>query len=179
MMPADALPSDSDLLRAFQAGDDGAFETLYARWQGPALRYASRMVGVEEAEEIVTDAFVTVVRGKAAPTGSFRSYLFTVVHRRCLDRLRRRKTRATRLHLLVPTPETPDLDGSIDRHREVERLERAVATLPETHRATLLLYYGEGLPSAEVAEILGIADQQVRSRLSYARKALKAALEAG
>jgi RNA polymerase sigma-70 factor (ECF subfamily) len=180
MQPATTPIDDTDeaLLARFLAGEDQAFTQLYERWSGRALHYAVRMVGAREvAEEIVTDAFVTVVQGQAAPTGRFRSYLFTVVHRRCLDRMRRRTTRARAHHLLQPVPETPDPEGRLDRRREVAQLEAAIDRLPEEHRAAVTLFYTQGLPSAEVAAILGITDQQVRSRLSYARRALRSHLE--
>lgn len=178
MMTVSATISDQDLLVQFHAGDDRAFEILYERWSSRVLHYAARMLGDRaEAEEVVTDAFITLVRGQVRPTGSLRSYLFTVVHRRCIDRIRRRRTHDNVRHLLVEAPKTPDLDATIDSRRQVERMEAAMSSLPDEHRSVLMLYYGQGLRSGEVASVLELTDQQVRSKLSYARRALKAALE--
>jgi len=58
-------------------------------------------------------------------------------------------------------------------------LERAIAALPEAHRAVVLLTYRHDLTSREVAEVLGCGDQEVRSRLSYARRLLRERLEDG
>jgi RNA polymerase sigma-70 factor (ECF subfamily) len=52
-------------------------------------------------------------------------------------------------------------------------LERAIASLSQEHRGTLLLFYTQGLPTPEIARILGRSDQQVRSQLSYARRRLR------
>ncbi|MCB9677395.1 MAG: sigma-70 family RNA polymerase sigma factor [Alphaproteobacteria bacterium] len=178
MMPATAPASDADLVLAFQNGDDSAFAELYARWRPRATAYAVRMVGSpEEAEELVTEAFVTLVEGRFAPTGSFRSYLFTVLQRKCLDHLRRRGTRGKVLPLLAPEPVEPDLEGAIDGFRDRRRVEAALQSLPDEHRSVVLLYYAHGLASREVAEATGLSDQQVRSKLSYARKTLKTLLE--
>lgn len=174
-MPPD--PSDPQLVDRFQAGDDGAFRELYRRWQRPAAAYARRLVGDLDAEEAVTDAFVKVVEGAYRPTGSFRSFLFTVVRRNCLDRLRRRGTQERSAHLLHVVPEAPEPEAMLDRFRDRERVAAAVQRLPEDHRSALLLYYQQGLSSAEVGAALGLTDQQVRSKLSYARRALRRQLE--
>ena len=84
-------PTDAELIAAFHRGDPTAFDALYDRWRGPATGYAARMLGdAAEAEEICTDAFVGLLEGRRTDGGSFSGWLFTVVHRRCLDRLRRR-----------------------------------------------------------------------------------------
>jgi RNA polymerase sigma-70 factor (ECF subfamily) len=177
MMPATAHSSDEDLVLAFQGGDDHAFAALYGRWRPRATAYAVKILGSpEEAEELVTEAFVTLVEGRFAPTGSFRSYLFTVVQRKCLDHLRRRGTRGRVLPLLKPEPHEPALEDAIDGLRDRERVEAALESLPVEHRSVVLLYYAQGLSSREVGEATGLTDQQVRSKLSYARKTLKTLL---
>lgn len=171
-------PEDQDLFAAFQAGDDQAFEVLYTRYRERAGAYAWRLMGrKEEAEEVVTEAFIKVVEGAWRPTGSFKSYLFTVVHRLCVDRLRRRKTRARFLPFLRQrAPEVPTPEASLLRDPRTVAIEAALAELPETHRAAVLLFYGQDLSSKEIAAILGLPDQTVRSQLSYARKRLRRVL---
>lgn len=166
-------PSDVQLVDRFQAGDDGAFRELYRRWRRPAASYARRLVGDVDAEDAVTDAFVKVVEGAYSPTGSFRSFLFTVVRRNCLDHLRRRGTRDRAAHLLEVEPETVEPEAMIDRLRDRQRVLAALQDLPEEHRSVLLLYYQQGMSSAEVGAAMGLTDQQVRSKLSYARRALR------
>ena len=70
------------------------------------------------------------------------------------------------------TPEDITASG-----QERARVEQALASLPEAHRSVLLLYYGQDLTSREVADILGCDDQQIRSRLSYARRLLRQELD--
>ncbi|MEZ4320388.1 MAG: sigma-70 family RNA polymerase sigma factor [Myxococcota bacterium] len=178
MMPARARSSDEDLVLAFQAGDDDAFAELYGRWRPRVTAYASRMLGGgPEVEELVTDAFVTLVEGRFEPSGSFRSYLFTVVQRKCLDHLRRQGTRGRVLPLLQPEAVTPDPEAVLDALRDRDRVEAALDALPPEHRSLLLMYYAHGLSSREVGEATGLTDQQVRSKLSYARKTLRTLLD--
>jgi len=172
-------PDDRALFEAFQAGDDGAFELLYGRYRERASAYAWRLLRRrEEAEEVVTEAFIRVVEGAWRPTGSFKSYLFTVVHRLCVDRIRRQRTRARFLPFLRRAAgEAMDPEAALLCDPRSRALEEALSGLPEEHRAAVLLFYGQDMSSKEVAEVLGCSDQQVRSQLSYARRRLRKELK--
>jgi len=171
-------PADETLLLAWRKGDEGAFETLFERHKGPLTSFAWRLLRRrEEAEEVCLEAFTRVIEGAWRPGGSVKSFLFTIVHRLCVDRLRARRR-------VIPLFGRRDDEGhdvtpekALVAGEESRRVERALAKIPEGHRAVLLLYYQEELPSKDVADILGIDDQQVRSRLSYARKLLKQHLD--
>ncbi|MCB9687147.1 MAG: sigma-70 family RNA polymerase sigma factor [Alphaproteobacteria bacterium] len=173
-LPA-AERSDDQLLRAWSDGEDRAFDELYRRWAGRVTAFCLRMLGRrEEAEEICVDAFARVVEGRARPQGSFRSWVFTVAHRACIDRLRRRTRTARVLSLFGRTAATAlDPEEGLLRGERERALARAVDALPVDHRAIVLLAVVQELPAREVGEILGLTDQQVRSQLSYARRLLR------
>jgi RNA polymerase sigma-70 factor (ECF subfamily) len=185
MLLAERLPepgpdlSDEALFLAYKDGEEHAFALLFERYRGRLTSYAWRMVRRrEEAEEVALEAFCRVLEGSWRPGGSLRAFLFTVVHRLCIDRLRQRR----RVIPLFPDArdarsDTVTPEGIALQDEKLRRLERAMAQLPEAHRPILRLYYHEELASKEVAEILGCEDQQVRSRLSYARKLLRRLLE--
>lgn len=170
---------DEHLVAAFVAGDEGAFAALYARYDARITGYALRMLGRrEDAEEVCTEAFVRLVERRWRPVGRVRSFLFTVAHRLCLDHLRRRNRRARLMSMFgaapAPVPTAEELLGGSERDRA---LAKAIEGLPEGHRAVVLLTYAEGLTSPEVAEIVGATEQQVRSKLAYARRLLRDVLE--
>ncbi len=167
--------SDEALMAAWRAGDERAFRVLFERYRGRVTNYAWQMVRRREvAEEVCLEAFCRLVEGAWRPSGSFRSFLYTVVHRLCLDALRRRSRRdRALLRLRVPRPEPPGPDAMTQDAQQRAQLTDALAALPEEHRAVLLLYYHQELRSREVAEVLGLEDHQVRSRLSYARRLLR------
>lgn len=175
--PADG-PDDTVLMARFRQGDHTAFNRLFDRYRDRVVGYSWRMLrNQEEAEEVALETFCRVVEGAWSPGGSFRAFLFTVAHRLCIDRLRKRQ-RTLRFVRLWKAAEgrsvTPEESVSTDQ--EHAALEEAIAALPEPHRAAVLLYYGQELRSKDVAAILDCTDQQVRSRLSYARKRLRTLL---
>lgn len=168
-------PTDEALLAAHLEGDGAAFDALWSRHRPALLGYATRMLRVrEEAEEVVHEAFLRAASGQWRPQGALRAWLFTVVHRMCVDTIRRRGRWAGVLSMLGTRPVTPPTQEVARTRADREAsLEQALARIPEEHRAVLLLYYGQELRSKEVAEILGCDDHQVRSKLSYARRLLR------
>lgn len=171
-------PDDAILMARFREGDHTAFNRLFDRYRDRVIGYAWRMLrNHEEAEEVALEAFCRVVEGAWQPGGSFRAFLFTVAHRLCIDRIRKRQ-RTLRFRRLWKAAEGNSItpEESVSTDQEHAALEQAIASLPEPHRAAVLLYYGQELRSKEVARILDCDDQQVRSRLSYARKRLRTLL---
>lgn len=178
--PAQDPPGDdATLMQAHRDGDPHAFEVIYARHYDGAVRYAWRMLRRrEEAEEICTEVFLALYEG-AWESGTLRGFLFTLVHHRCVDRIRRRD-RANRLLQWIPWQRqqaSSSPEDAVAASQQQRHLEAAIGQLSQPHRAALLLYYGQELSSRETAEILGCSDQEVRSRLSYARKKLRTLLK--
>lgn len=171
------IDGDEELAAAFARGDVGAFDRLYARWAPRITGYALRMLGRrEDAEEVCVETFTRVLEGRWRAEGAFKSWLFTVANRCCLERLRRRTVTDRVLSLFGATSRPADADSPelalIQDERE-RRLARAIAGLPHEHRAALLLTCSQELSAREVGAVLGLTDQQVRSQLSYARRLLR------
>lgn len=174
------LPTDRDLLLRFRSGDEPAFEQLYERYRHRLTSYAARLLGrIQAAEDVTTEAFVRLVDRPLDVDGpSLRGWLFTVTHRLCLDRLRGWDRRARILGWLAPRWAAPQVttDDRLALEQRDAKLQQAILRLSPKHRAVVLLTYHEGLTSPEVAQILECTDQQVRSRLAYARRLLRADL---
>lgn len=170
---------DHELVARFRAGDEEAFAALYERYNARVTSYAARLLSSrEEGEEMCTEAFLRVVQGRVRPIGSFRAFLFTVVHRLCLDRLRWRGRRERVLQMIGRAPpEREDLELQTVLGERQQQLHEAIARLSVDHQAVVLLTYAEGLTSPEAAQVLGWTDQQVRSKLAYARRLLRLELE--
>src|SRR5262249_21659542 len=133
---------DDGLEAAFAAGEEGAFEALYRRWAPPVTGYALRMLGRrEDAEEVCVETFTRALEGRWRSTGSLRSWLFTVAHRACLERIRRRRL-TDRVLALFGAGRSHDDDSpevAVLRDERDQRLERAIGELPPEHRAAILL----------------------------------------
>lgn len=175
MVAARGAP-DEQLVAEWLAGDETAFDTLYARYSGRVTGYAWRLLGRrEDAEEVCVETFTRILERRWRDEGVFRAWLFTVAHRCCLERLRRRTLADRVLSLFGATPRAPPdtPEGELLRDERGRQLQRAIARLPVEHRATLLLSCAQELPAREVGAVLGLTEQQVRSQLSYARKLLR------
>ena len=120
---------------------------------------------------------MSVVRGlgRLQDEAAFPAWVYRIVSNKCRDWIRResRRRKATKSY-----SEAVEVSSEGDRaHSQTESLKDAVAQLPGTERALLCLYYEEGFPVAEIAEILEIPAGTVKSRLHYARQRLRAKME--
>jgi RNA polymerase sigma factor (sigma-70 family) len=179
--PRADLPSldDDALVAAWKAGDDDAFSELVERHGPPLLGFLRRHLGDPGlADDAWSETFLRLIRARDRykSEGRFRAWLYTVA-RRCAKDQRRGRRRWVRLAVRVfdrPGPRadehTPDLRLIADE--QTTRLEQALGQLSEEHRTVVLLTYRQGLDSGEVGEVMGLTGQQVRSRLTYARRLL-------
>jgi RNA polymerase sigma-70 factor (ECF subfamily) len=176
--------SDVELLERFAGGDDASFSELVRR-HGPAIKaFALRLLNSrDDAEDVFAETFLRVARARGAweDRGTVRAWLFTIARRQCLDVLRHRAVERRAEHQLVelerhrgatPSPEARAMLG-----QQAERLERALARIPESHREVLLLRTVHGLDARETALAVEITEDQVHSMLSYARKRLRELLD--
>lgn len=169
---------DRELMARHTAGDPDAFGELFRRHKDRMWAVAMRTCNDRElAADCVQDAFISAFRradsyrGEAAVT----TWLHRIVVNACLDRLRRKKTVLRRAGDLTEI----DLADPSDRHGSTEaRLDvhEALAQLPEGQRKALMLVDMHGVPVAEAAEMLGVAEGTIKSRCFRGREALAAIL---
>lgn len=171
------MRTDSELLAAWRDGDTGAGHELVARhW--PSLSRFVRSKCDEESAEILSQTFLACAEGKdRIASDDVRAYLFAIARRRIADHFRRR-ARGPAIDLaqssimdLRTGPAT-----ALDRQRRHELLHEALARIPLDDQIALELSYFEGLAPREIAEVLEINENTVRSRLSRARDKLREVL---
>ena len=122
------------------------------------------------------EAFSRLIDDCALPQ-RFRPWVFTVAHRLCIDRIRRRaRDRRHMLRMADPEP-PPSPEQEAGRSERIRQLAAAVDGLSVTHRAAVLLHYGQGLGSREVTEILDLRHDLARSRVACACRLLRQRLE--
>jgi len=168
---------DVQLMLAFRAGDDSAFDGLFRRWAGPLLRYLERMVGdVGTAEELVQETFFRVYRARERyePRARFSTWLYRIGTNLALNELKRPRRRGPHdgegieeIHSGA-TP-TDDLVGA---RRIGSEMERELALLPERQRMALWLSAVDGHSYAEVATILDTTEKSVKALVHRGRTAL-------
>jgi RNA polymerase sigma-70 factor (ECF subfamily) len=169
---------DEYLVVLSQAGSEPALRALVARWSPRLFRYVARTLdGVEGAEDVAQDTWVSAVRGlpRLRDPASFSGWLYGIATRRCADAIRTRR-RGRRLAEAL-TAEAAVNGHAVDHDTSGLDLATAVRSLPPGQRIVVSLHYGEGLPAETVAAALGIPPGTVKSRLHAARAALKSLLE--
>lgn len=187
------LASESGLVSALQAGDPAAFEQLVRAYMGRLLAVTRRILNNEEdARDAVQDAFLSAFRGVANFDASSRlsTWLHRIAVNAALMKIRSRQRRPElSLDSLLPKfqedghrvdPATP-WDESADRllqKKETRELVRAkIEQLPESYRTVLLLRDIEEMDTTSTAEMLGVSENVVKTRLHRARQALRTLLD--
>jgi len=185
-------PPDETLMLRYQQGDRSAFAILVRRHQQPLYNFALRQVRVPQvAEDVIQETFVRVVQNAAdfKHEARFTTWVYTITRNLCIDQLRKR---ALRKHPSLdesrgeegdgPTlgEQTADPRASVEREATgtelKERIARAVDKLPDEQREVFLMREISNLPFKEIAEITGVPENTVKSRMRYALERLQEAL---
>ena len=179
----EGLADDAALLARLRTGDTRAFEELVTTYQHRLFGVALRMLGSRaEAEEIAQETFLRAHRALGEFRGEARlgTWLYAIASRLCLNRLAsasRRHEAPDETALQQQPAEGADAAAVLEQRELQAALHDAVAALPEERRIVVVLRDLEGLAYEEIAEVLGLPLNTVRSRLHRARLDLKAKLE--
>jgi RNA polymerase sigma-70 factor, ECF subfamily len=178
------VSTDQKLLKAVQAGDEPALRELLERHAPSVFRFAMKMCRHrDDAEDVAQETLLAAVRGAkdVRETTSFATWLYAVARNFCIKMRRRQKLQPSRDAStddasMDPASEhgAPDEDASA--HELAVALDRAVGKLDDKYREVIVLRDIEGLSAAEVAEVLGITVEAVKSRLHRARSDVRANL---
>jgi len=179
-----AADPDAELIARWHAGDQAAFETLVRNYQDRVYRLLYRMLGsAADAEDASQETFLNLHRHGHRFRGDarFSTFVYRVAANTALNRRRtlgRTRARIEKLAERQATghdlPEAPPGPEQSTLRRELQRqVHEALATLPDKLRLPLVLFDIEGLPYAEVSDVLGLAEGTVKSRIHRARNALR------
>ncbi len=188
----------ADLVRKAAGGDGASMEALLVRAQETAYRFSLLVCGhVEDAEDVMQDALLKTYRHvrRIRQPGAFRTWLYSTVRNACLMKRRRRAGEPAHLLSLDGTggagrenaqgPSPVDVEDTGKTPDELmmdawigARLRRALSALSPGHRTIVVLREMEGLSTREVAQVTGLSEDNVKTRLHRARVQLKRALEA-
>lgn len=174
-------PEDSALMLRYKDGDVTAFEMLYRRHNDSLYRYLLRLShNRHTAEDLFQDVWGKIInaRHRYRPTAKFSTFLYRVAHNCFIDYVRRNNRHVTGTTVDPDCSPHPgdEPDENAEKSLARERLDAALATLPDEQRDAFLLHEEAGLSIDTIAEITGANRETVKSRLRYASKKLKAAL---
>ena len=185
--------TDEALMRAYGGGDGRAFEVLYQRHKAATYRYFLRHAGGQAAtvDELHQDLWLKVIgaRERYEAQAKFSTWLYTLARRRMIDHWRARdgvslasledgEILAHAEESLAALKEGSDdpLGASIDFQAR-QRLVAALADVPTTQRDAFLLHVEGGLSLEDIAGLSAASVETVKSRLRYAYRRLRKALE--
>jgi len=168
--------TDAFLIQRIAGGDKQALATLYRTYEKPVYRFiASRLNDPHEAADILHDTFLDVwrVAGTFEGRSQVRTWIFGIAYRKVIDAHRRRG----RVDVTDEVPETGEMEDSAETGyaaaQEAEALRFCLGKLSDDHRAAISLAFYEDMTCAEIAEVKGVPEGTVKSRLFHARKLLQ------
>ena len=194
MLPHPALSiSDTDLIARARTGDDRAFAILVERYEGAVAATVIGMLGRgDDADDVGQETFIRFHRALGSFRGesSLKTYLVHIAMNLSLNALKRRRRSLLRFvsrddksdsgnsgdEIVKLAEPRVGPDGDIDASELREFVRAAVARLGEKHRAVVVLRMFHDYSTRETAEMLGLPEGTVLSRLSRAMKELEAQL---
>src|SRR5688572_16502903 len=176
--PVLSTQSDDRLVDLVRAGSEPAFEAIVERYRRALMRYVSRLLPPERAEDVVQQAFVKAYEAMHRDSAelNLRPWLYRIAHNGTLNALRDRALGHAELDERIDGVERPD--QVLERTAGLRELVVAVQALPERQRSAILLRELEGRTYEEIATSLGVSDGAVRQLLNRARNSLRAAAAA-
>ena len=175
-------PEDSALMLRYRDGDVNAFEVLYRRHNDALYRYLLRLSRNEAtAEDLFQDVWGKIINARARyrPTAKFTTFLYRVAHNCFIDHVRRNRRHSNTADVDPDSTSGNDDGPDIQTERSLarQRLLAALETLPEEQRDAFLLKEEAGLSLDEIAHVTGANRETAKSRLRYAVRKLKDAID--
>lgn len=177
--------SDDELMILYSDGDSRAFDVLFDRHSPAVYNFACTMLNDGlAAEEILQDTFLAIARSahRYEGRGQFRAWMMRIVRNRCLnriesERLRRETFGQSALTVIDPPSPEPPVDQQIETNETMTIIRRNIATLPPRQREVIVLYAFEQMTYRQIADVLEIPVNTVKTLIHRARAALAAGLD--
>ncbi len=185
--------ADEDLMVRYQQGEVRAFEVLLGRHRKSVFNFILRYVGDKEtAEDLLQETFMRVIKGADAykRQAKFTTWLYTIARNLCVDQTRRRKHRkhasldapmaadddSGTLLDVIPSSEMASDRKSVNKQL-YQRLQGAIGALSEEQREVFLMREFLDMPFKQIADVVGVPENTVKSRMRYALEKLRLDLD--
>jgi len=173
--------SDNQIFEAIKRDDNGAYEIVFREYYRPMTAYAFRFLGnIADSESIVQDVFLRLwqKRKEIMITSSLQNYLFRSVKNHCINQIEHEKIKSGYQKLVIRN----DADRSEYSEFFLEfglmnKIEAAIASLPEKRQEIFRLAREDGLKYREIADRLNISIKTVETQMTLALKQLRESLK--
>jgi RNA polymerase sigma-70 factor (ECF subfamily) len=184
---------DEELVRRFNSGEAAAFDVLLRRYQRPLFNFILRSVrDRDRAEELLQDVFLKVIQRSSEFQGNskFSTWLYTIARNLCIDTSRKM---VFRRHRSLDAPlksdeaegaslldrvagDAPAADRAVIGQDLQQKIAAAVDELPEEQREVFLMRELQNMAFKDIADVVGVPENTVKSRMRYALERLQRAL---
>lgn len=180
------MPTDLELVARYRdQHDQAAFTELVRRHRDAVFRLAASILGqafTAEAEEVAQETFLAAHKGLARFRGDaqFGSWLYRIAFHQAVNRKARVRFRAPHLSedaLAATASAEPGPHDQLEAARREQAVAECIDRLPPVYQSALRLHYWMGTGLAEIAELLDVPENTVKSHLHRSRKLLHAMLE--
>ncbi len=185
--------ADEVLMVAYQKGDVRAFEILLTRHRRPVFNFILRYVRLREtAEDLLQETFLRVIKGAEAyqRQAKFTTWLYTIARNLCVDQSRRAKHRKAQsldapmnssaesgtLLDVIPANEMASDRQTVNKELQL-KMEAALTRLSEEQREVFLMREFLDMPFKDIAQVVGVPENTVKSRMRYALEKLRLELD--
>ncbi len=179
LMTGSALPnlvlrtqSDDRLVELVRGGSERAFTSIVERYRGELVRYTSRFVDRDLAEDVVQQALMNALRGlrRDAAAIALRPWLYRICRNGALNECRRTRAHEELDENLDGVPQPPEVAQT---RQDLQQLVHQMAVLPARQREALTAYELEGRGYAEIAAAMDTGQSAVRGLIARARTHLR------
>jgi RNA polymerase sigma-70 factor (ECF subfamily) len=163
-----------------QSGDKGAFEDLIAVMERPLLYYAMSLTGNQDsALDVLQEVWIKTFRGihKLKDPGALRQWLYSITHGIAVDRIRKNYSREQAEK--VQYEDFQEAEEPSFAEEDAAVVDAALNQIGIYHREALVLHFLEDLSLTEIAKVVGCSEGTVKSRIYYAKRAMKKILSGG
>jgi RNA polymerase sigma-70 factor (ECF subfamily) len=164
--------SDVELVGRCRAGDAASWRTLYSQHFDFAWRIARRLGTPQaELEDVAQESFEIAFKHlDDFREGRFRTWLYRIVANVVSGRHRTRRVRELFFGMWSPSSIDAGHEARVEARQTLELVQQVLSRMAPKKREVFALHELEGLPHAEIAELVGTSEETVRTRLFHARK---------
>ena len=175
--------TEAILLQQVGEGNQDAFRAFYAGYQRRLFGYFVKIIQDERrAEELVNDVLFVVwkdARKYDATRAGPSTWVFAIAHHKAIDELRRHKPKVVEEDTVAQLADpSPGVEEDLEKADLSRMLKQALEHLSTEHREVVELTYDQEFSIAQIAEVLGIPEGTVKTRMFHARKRLKTLMQA-
>jgi RNA polymerase sigma-70 factor (ECF subfamily) len=182
----DDMRKDEEIMMEYKAGDINALEEIFQRYKKPMLNYAFKILNnYADAEDVVGEVFyvLTSEKNNYAPQAKFSTWLYTIAHNLCIDRIRRnkrtfslwfKKNKDDKEYQEMDIPDTKFLPNVPLEEKDASFfVKRSIEKLPLEQKEAIVLREYHSLNYEDISKVLNCSVEKVKILIFRARERLR------